>query len=257
MNILKPTGDRKTRFRNAQKNTFGLYPGPTGDGTCPYATLGEGGCSQIKPGRKLPTCYVFRTITAYKNVGPALLHNTNLLRTATHTEKVALLTSEFKRFHRIESEQADPKMFYRLHWSGDIFDQAYAEALSEAMCAFPDITFWNYTRSFSEGAWLAFHTPNLLQYFSLDVVNIEPGLCLYFTTRDTKGMQGQLLLSYMSPVNDFAARYAELRSRHAIWPEGAPVLTACPTDEQKLPVADACSKCRKCLTSKHIWFKTK
>jgi hypothetical protein len=257
MNMLKPTSDRKTRFRDAQRNTFGLYPGPAGDGTCPSATSGEGGCSQIRTGRKLPTCYVFNTINAYPAVGPALLHNTNLLRTADHTTKVALLTAEFARFHRIESKQDDPKMFYRLHWSGDIFDQPYATALSEAMRAFPDITFWNYTRSFAQGVWMANNTPNLIQYLSLDIVNFEAGMDIYLHQLRKGALGARLHICYMAKEDDYDERYSAMGELHRDWPLNPPVLTACPTDAGDLPLAGACSKCRKCLSGRNIWFKMK
>jgi hypothetical protein len=256
--VIKPTCDRKTRFRKNQKNTFGLYPGPTGDGTCPFATIGEGGCAQIEQGRKLPTCYVFRTIAAYKNVGPALLHNTHLLKTATHEERVKLLKAEFSRFHRAESKQADPQMYYRLHWSGDVYDMEYAKALVEAMNAFPDIMFWNYTRSFELGHYLAHTTPNLKQYLSLDKLNIEDGLEVYNKYRRYALCYDNMYICYMAPINDFDEQYNKLRtSKHLDWLKNAPELVSCPTDEGKLPVDGACSKCRKCLNKNHIWFKTK
>jgi hypothetical protein len=255
--MIKATCDRKTRFRTSQKNTFGLYPGPTGAGTCPCATVGEGGCSQIKPGRKLPTCYVFNTISAYKNVGPALLHNTNLIRTATHKERVQLLKDEFARFQRTELKQAEPKLYYRLHWSGDVYDLDYAKALTEAMRAFPDITFWNYTRSLHLAPYLAEEVPHLIQFLSLDRINLEQGLDIYYGPTWARADCDNIRICYMSPENDFEAKYLAMKPDHVFWPDKPPTLVPCPTDEGKLPVDGACAKCRKCLNGRHIWFKTK
>jgi hypothetical protein len=253
--MLKSTSDRKTRCRDSQRNTFGLFPGPGVHGTCPGATVGDCGCCAVQPGRKLPTCYVFGIIAAYPATGPALLHNTTLIRHANHTEKVRLLSAEFERFRRIELKQPDPSLFYRLHWSGDIFDHAYAKALAEAMCAFPDITFWNYTRSFDRGVWLAAHTPNLVQYLSIDHVNFNKGINAYI--HRPPATEARLQIAYMSATNDYSLRYANARKRYRSWPENPVILTSCPVDERKMPLPGACHKCRKCLEGKAIWFKTR
>lgn len=256
--MIKATCDRKTRFYNSQHNTFGLYPGTTKEGTCPHATLGEGGCCQINPGRKLPTCYVFSTIAAYKGVGPVLLHNTNMLRVSTKPQKVQLLTQEFARFQAKELKRSEPKLYYRIHWSGDVYDAEYGGALAESMLAFPNITFWNYTRSLHLAVGLANAVPNLIQFLSLDAINLEAGLVVYFEYKTSKqNKHDNLHISYMADADDFNRRYTEYRARHKTWPEQPPVLTSCPVDEGKLKLDGACAKCRKCLNGYNIWFKTK
>lgn len=255
-NMLKPTCDRKTRFWPGQKNTYGLMPGPAG--TCPGATVGCGGCSQIRAGRKLPTCYVFNVMAAYRAVGPALQHNTTLLKTSNHDDRVQLLTQEFERFRKSELKRPAPKLFYRLHWSGDVYDDDYADSLIEAMLQFPDVTFWNYTRSLDLAPELADNVPNLEQYMSLDAINFEKGMDIYVKwLRTPRHQDPNLHVCYMSPEDDFQARYAECRTRHPDWPETPVILRACPVDEKKMETDGACAKCMKCLRGTPVWFKTK
>ena len=253
---LRPTCDRKTRFRPSQKNTFGLLPGP--QGTCPGATVGCGGCSEIPAGRKLPVCYVFGLMSAYKGVKPILQHNTDLLKSASQADRISILKQEFERFEKHELKQQLPELFYRLHWSGDVYDEDYADALIEAMNAFPHIAFWNYTRSHDLALDLADNVPNLTQYLSLDAMNFERGMDIYVKwLQAPRHQDANLHICYMSDEDDFAARYAECRTRHQDWPAQPVALSACPVDTKKLPTDGACAKCRKCLAGKPVWFKTK
>jgi len=273
---LKPTEDRKTKFRNGQANTFGLLPGNSGLGTCPCATTGPGGCLHVAAHRKTPACYVYNTMRCYRGVEPVLAHNTQLLRDGSLAAKYRLLTAEFERFRGAELHQKTPQLFYRLHWSGDVFDHNYAIALSESMTAFPDVKFWAYTRVFSHAAWLVNHTPNLILYLSLDPVNFYPGIQTFVEWSTNSNPQGDMRLCYMSPKNDFAQRYergyyaslvaAALDVQSVTgtpvtpWPapERAPVLHPCPVDAGKLPLEGGCAKCRQCTGKKpaHIWFET-
>lgn len=253
---LKSTCDRKTRFRKSQRNTFGLLPGPSG--TCPGATIGCGGCSQIQPGRKLPTCYVFNIMAIYKAVGPILQHNTNLLKSASQEDRITILKQEFERFEKHELKQQNPQPFYRLHWSGDVYDSDYADALIEAMRAFPKVTFWNYTRSLDLAVELADNVPNLVQYLSLDTINFEKGMDVYMRWYNRPRHQDDNLhIGYMSDKDDFQERYQECRQRHPDWPETLMVLSECPVDAKKMATDGACAKCRKCLAGRPVWFKTK
>ena len=125
MEAITPTCDRKTKFWNAQKNTFGTMPGP--DQTCPGATIGEGGCWTRPGGRKTHTCYVDAVLLCYKAVGPVLAKNTKVLKQATQTEMFDILCREFSRFQKAEFGRFDrtgemPQLYYRLHrkaaWNG-------------------------------------------------------------------------------------------------------------------------------------------
>lgn len=277
MNIaLKSSGDRKVKFRENQRNTFGLLPGP--EGTCPMATTGKGGCRCVKPGRKNPTCYVYNIMTAYGAVEGVLKHNTDLLRSLTPQEKIRVLTDEFKRFRTIELKQKEPQLFYRIHWAGDIYDKDYLVALKAAMSEFPDITFWCYTRMLPYAEWLAGTTPNLILYYSLDKVNLLPGLQAYFKAVANEKYAGNLQICYMSEEDDFAEMYQFAYTQNMLWdilaqfnepnpvtypwPKDPPKLRVCPVDAGKLAGEFGCSKCRSCVNKKDgwkatsVWFKS-
>jgi len=272
---LKPTCDRKTRFWSNQRNTFGLLPGL--EATCPGATTAPGGCWHIAPGKKLPCCYVSSTLSAYKNVHGVLAHNTQLLMSAQKWQMIELLDDEFGRFraaelrHRkkVSTDGARPMYTpYRLHWSGDIFSQTYAEALAAAIQLNSDIHFWCYTRSFFAVPTLC-NIPNLTLYISLDPVNAQRGLSVF---AENKNDQNNLQICYMNNENDFddhrlRARQIldsenELRKRCGYpskeeWLDGVPV-RECPVDTKKLALEGGCAKCKQCFgkNPQAVWFKT-
>src|SRR4051812_43248678 len=49
---------------------------------------------------------------------------------------------------RAEKRAATVPRDFRIHWDGDFFSVAYAEAWVEVIRASPDVRFWVYTRSF-------------------------------------------------------------------------------------------------------------
>jgi hypothetical protein len=236
--MIKPTSDRKTRRYPSQKNTFGLLPGR--DGTCPGATLGAGGCCDIPVGRKLPVCYVFRNMSAYPGVRAVLAHNTALLRQATSEEQVKLLVAEFTRFQDAELKHATrnktpPWLYYRLHWSGDFFDQQYAESMVQAIQQFPDTRFWTYTRSLWAVPILT-RARNLSTYISLDAVNLKAGLDCYYTwmRADRLAKHHNIEVCYMGKDNDTGL-----------------LLSECPVDSGKLALENGCANCTKCIGRPH------
>jgi len=268
---IKPTCDRKTKFWKNQQNTYGLLPGL--EGTCPCATTAPGGCWHISEGRKLPACYVAHTCNCYGGVKTVLAHNTKLLMGASYWGKIELLDAEFKRFREAEqrhnnaTDGDDPQMYYRIHWSGDIFNEEYAKALASAMQLNSDIHFWGYTRSFFAVPHLC-NLPNFTLYLSLDPVNIVQGLMVF---AEHKRYNNNLQFCYMSPNNEFEAHLGrvnemlkEENNLRKAW--GYPlktvvfdtVLRACPVDAGKLELENGCSKCRKCLskTPDPVWFQS-
>ena len=274
---IKASGDRKVKFWDNQKNTFGLLPGP--EGTCPMATVGPGGCRCVEAGRKNPTCYVYNTMSAYKAVRGVLDENTQLLKSAGSAAKqVEILSVEFKRFRDTELRRDKPQLFYRLHWSGDIYDNDYALALSQAMKQFPDITFWCYTRSLPFAQFLADNTPNLILYLSLDPVNIQFGLGCYYEWLAGPHPHNNLQICYMSKQKDFNEQYLRAYYRRQLagtlasytstehveypaWPKDPPELQSCPVDEGKMKLDGGCANCRRCLTkasktgqTRPVWF---
>lgn len=232
---LKPTGDRKTRSRSSQLNTFGLKPGK--DGSCPLATEGEGGCCNIREGRRLPTCYVYRLMNCYKGIRKSLEHNTELLKKSDEQGMEDILKHEFHRFLKAE-EKAEPGSphNYRLHWSGDIFNLKYARALRKAMDAYPGVKFWCYTRSFFSVPMLA-GLSNLTLYLSIDRVNAEKGFKAYEENKKS----GNVFFSYLSPEDPVILR------KHGYLP--------CPVDSGSMDLEGACHRCGLCIKGCNIWFK--
>lgn len=248
-----PTSDRKVRKYKNQFNTYGLMPGLLE--TCPGATVGEGGCCQIKPGRKQPTCYVMGLLSAYKGVKNILWHNTQLLKQADKASKEALLVREFQRFINAETKRTQrtgekPWLHYRLHWSGDFFDYDYAEAAALAMRKFPSIHFWTYTRSFFVLPMLQY-VKNLTLYLSLDADNITTGLDRYYHFR-TLFKPGNLQICYLSPTkeNDFEQRWSKAKQcapGRGCWDSKPMALANCPVDLKQLPLEGGCATCQKCI----------
>jgi hypothetical protein len=205
----------------------------------------------VAPGKKTPTCYVFPLVRAWKGVRNALEYNTRLLKTADPKMKYTLLCLEFERFQNAENKRDHPNLFYRLHWSGDVFDMEYADALVKAMQAYPKITFWAYTRSFFAVPTLA-TVPNLKLYLSLDAINFKSGLNTFYLWK-SKPNHGNVQLCYLTNQDDFNQRFfterAQLRADDpgAVWDTDPPKLSSCPVDSGKLPLEGGCAKCQKCL----------
>ena len=260
---LKLSHDRKVRYYNNQKNSLGLLPGP--EGTCPYATQGEGGCWNVPHKRKLYTCYVDKCMTLYPNVRGLLEHNTNLLKNANTATQTELLNNTFEVFKTKEynktlkdNSQGSEKsrLNFRLHWAGDIYDRSYAVALRDAMLNHKDIFFWMYTRSFP---WVPIlkDVNNLSLFLSLDHQNINQGLETYCQNK-----WPNLKIAYMAPEDDWQT---QLKKLTGFTSEELKILrriklTPCPVDTGKMELVESCIKCKLCLRNDkkiHIWFKTK
>jgi hypothetical protein len=236
---IKPSSDRKTRAYAAEKNTFGLLPGP--DNSCPGATTEPGGCAHVPEGRKLPDCYVFKLMKCYGGVAKILQHNSDLLMNSTYQVRYELFKEEFQRFldaHRKRKRAHQP--MYRIHWSGDCPDETYARALRAAMDEFPEIKFWGYTRSWFSVAVMA-GSPNCDWYLSLDEVNFADGYAEFLKWEHNPAVSN-ISWAYMGkekPVGSWATQMA-----------------SCPVDLGKMEVEGACQKCQLCMAGSSIYFKS-
>ena len=250
---ITPTCDSKTRFYSGNKNTYGLLPGPLSlGGTCPCATEGHEGCLGIEKGRTLPSCYVYRTISYRPAVGSILKHNTDLLMSCEGFKRQQLMVNEFSRFvnawnlRKKRQDDIGAIPYYRIHWSGDCPDLAYANDLAAAMRLFDgQIEFWGYSRAlFTVPVMLGI--PNVTWYVSMDPVNRNASVkflmafCPEVIRRDS-----------MERMN---VSFAYMASEP--WPEFTK-MAPCPSDSGKVPHAEACRQCRLCLTGKPIFFKRK
>lgn len=244
---LKISADRKTRFYNQQANAFGLLPGPAG--TCPYATKGKDGCWYVEKGKKMHTCYVDKLITRLPNTLKVLKHNTEILKDSSNKKQYKLLCKMFNEFYQQEKKQITPQMYFRLHWSGDIFSSSYAKALRDSILEFPDINFWTYTRSLPYVHYFD-KVKNLSLYISLDRQNYREGMNLF-----CRSCNPNLKIAYMAPKNDLSKLFECPTGKFKV-----PKLKICPVDSNKMHFEGSCAECRMCVDNsdnKHIFFKTR
>lgn len=241
---LIPSRDGKTASRSGQRNALGLLHGlPQHGGSCPSATLGSGGCLEVKPGRKLATCYVDSSAGRFPKVREILLKNLRALKAADPQEMEQMLYQEFLRFRTEElgrrAATANPEMNYRIHWAGDFFSREYAAATRRAIERTPDdVMFWTYTRVPYAARILA-GTKNLSLYLSLDLVNEGRMLKLYEELKPS----GNVSIAYMGK---------EPPPRESM-PEK---LVPCPVDEGKIALQYGCHRCKLCFKNKPIFFRT-
>lgn len=238
--FIRASSDRKTRLYPTQQNTYGLSPGSVeSGGSCVGATYGEGGCAHVKKGRKLGDCYVFQLQVIYKGIRGVLEHNTNFIFNTPKSVIQKMLETEFKRFEVTEASRGNTTILnYRIHWSGDIPNVEYAEALRDAMLAVPNVKFWTYTRSFFAVPILA-GISNLKLYISADEANKVEALKVYKENVSSKNIS----ICWMGKVRTTEKEF--------------PRLVACPVDSKKMEIEGGCHKCKLCLKGKPVFFEIK
>jgi len=246
--MIKSSNDQKTRVRPNQSNTFGLLPGP--QGSCPYATTGCGGCwAPLKPSHTTATCYVDKLMRARPNVKAVLQRNTDFMKAASEQEMVEALLAEFRRFSVAEAKAGETvTSHYRLHWSGDIFSEAYARALSKAMSVYKEVEFWAYTRSWELIKPGVLDLENLTMFLSLDPQNADAGLA--WLKKNNPKRKFKIGISLMGNI-------IQKSLQEHVDAEGLKVF-ACPVDgDGKMKLENACQTCRACLKrgNKLIQFK--
>jgi hypothetical protein len=174
----------------------------------------------------------------YPNVKSSLQHNTDTLIDSNYDKKVTLFLEEFLRFYTTDKKRARVNQYlYRIHWSGDIPDLEYAEALKAAITQMPQVGFWGYTRSMFSVPVLA-GIPNLTWYISADDNNSETALDTYDRYRHYPNIE----LAYLAKNKPVLAQTR---------------LIACPVDTGKKKLENACQNCMLCMAGKPIWFKTR
>lgn len=157
-------------------NAFGL---PSGRAfTCPGATAT---CEKV--------CYAGKLEKIYSGVRNVITGNLDALQAAGTVDGMAELLSTMVAEFVADCEKAEkaaakkgaplavPRDF-RIHWDGDFYSLAYAEAWAATMRAYPGVRFWVYTRSFhTDGGGVDVlpalsGIPNLSLYLSVDPDNI-------------------------------------------------------------------------------------
>jgi hypothetical protein len=160
------------------ENSVGFLPIKT----CPGATKGTGGCTDV--------CYARHGRSRMPTVKQQLERNTRILLAHCEQENERELTSDllrlidraaeqFRRRKTIEAEVRTP-LFRQLHtrgslfrfqWAGDLVDATHARAIRATCEKRPDTTCWLYTRSFHLLEHLGPPPSNLVVWLSMDEVN--------------------------------------------------------------------------------------
>lgn len=240
MSALKRSHDRKTANRangageqSALKNAFSLPSGT--EYSCPGATSV---CDKVCYAGKLERQY-----PAYRALG---LHNWELLTNATYNGMCILLWDMIDEFVKECEKHSVPKIF-RWHADGDIFSEAYAQAIAETCRSFPDVQFWIYTRSFEYVEWIA-PVRNLSVYLSVDSENQEKAMETYAKFPD------MVKLAYLADTHEIGkeALVEETGRRGVICPENAKTI------ELITPKGGACMTCGLCVFGRdHVRFAIK
>lgn len=241
---LTLSSNSKTKFAKSHKNTFGLMYGlPKNGGTCPGATVGKGGCLDVRDNAKRPTCYMAKITQIYKGVGAVLQKNTDLVKDKQKEELKEVIRSTINQFGA--KSQAD-QLYFRLHYSGDFFSKDYVEAWAEVMPEYPSVRFWAYTRSLNQDdIETLLKAKNLSLYLSCDAVNYKKAEEIFNKLKDK---YVNLALAWLGTDSPEPEKYR--------W-------VTCPETSGKLQNTDeagACSKCRLCINNyklrlKNIQFK--
>lgn len=155
--------NRATSSGNAAiANAFGLLAGSAN--SCPGATAQ---CETV--------CYAGALETQYKNVLSRMRGNLDMLQGKSVWEMASMLAVMVNGFVVKSNRQGAPLLF-RIHWDGDFFSRDYALAWRYVVMAYPEVTFWVYTRSFREPVNvldLITGLDNLTVYLSADSDNVE------------------------------------------------------------------------------------
>lgn len=165
--VLTRSTDRKTAAAATPNgkgvkvaNAFGLPAGR--NYSCPGATPL---CEKV--------CYAGRIEKQYKAFMQVMLNNWNALRGASYAAMVDMLSEMMSDFVA-ECERKNVPAFFRIHHDGDFFSRDYAAAWANVCTLFPEVTFWVYTRSFTDTLNVIpeiVNVDNLSVYLSVDVHN--------------------------------------------------------------------------------------
>lgn len=264
--MLRLACDRKVRFYPTHENSYGLNAGPPClGGTCPGCTKEKGGCFHIPEGKKNPTCYAFCLAKCFKGAGKVLDDNTKKLQgTQADIRKELVETIEdfeakTKAWAQKNGKNYEDYAYFRLHWSGDVFNVEYAKALVSAMKKFPRIKFWTYTRSF-EYADILMKAPNLILYLSADHCNWKQAWKTFVDKKMYKSPKykiaymGKELEDYTNKIDDLKRT---TKDKDVLTWLNKTRITCCPVDAGRMNLEGGCSKCRQCITEGNqlLFFK--
>lgn len=166
MTLTRSTDRKTANLANAKgnaariANAFGLPAGRAF--SCPGATSI---CEKV--------CYAGRIEKQYKNFLAVMVANFEALQGKGAGDMFTMLSAMISEFVA-ECEKKNAPKFFRIHHDGDFFSHDYARAWASVCRAFPDVTFWVYTRSFTDRLNVVPHIAgiaNLSVYLSVDAEN--------------------------------------------------------------------------------------
>ena len=227
MLMLKRSNDRKvashvTDGKSRIKNAFGL---PAGE-SCTHKTSI---CDLI--------CYAGKIEKVYPGVYKNLRHNFDLLLACDNNERQMfdLLHAMVAEFRNDCEKYGVEDRFFRIHWDGDFFSNAYARAWKKTIEVNPDIDFWVYTRVPYAARLL--NKTEATVYFSADAEN-EP-------VAKRLAKQG-VLIAYLHDTFDDGRDAVRRMNINAV---------KCPENNKKIPLISdnksACGACRVCIEGRN------
>lgn len=225
--MLKRSNDRKVANHVVKgqpkiKNAFGL---PAGE-SCTHKTSI---CDLI--------CYAGKIEKIYPGVYKVLRHNFDLLRDCNDNvpQMFNLLHAMIAEFRSDCEKRGVEDRFFRIHWDGDFFSNAYARAWKKTIEANPDIDFWVYTRVPYAARLL--NKTEATVYFSADAEN-EP-------TAKRLAKQG-ILIAYLHDTFDDGRDAMRRMNINAV---------KCPENNKKIPLVSddksACGACGVCIDGRN------
>ena len=256
--VLNLTADRKvsplSRWTTSKGwtpdilNAFGLSAGVS----CPGATV-----HCIGTADKRGPCYALALETQWTSVRNLAQHNYDTLQACgDDVDAMVALLAAAMVVYRASHAKAERRtgrllpMVFRIHWDGDYYSTAYAEAWRRVILANPDVRFWSYTRSFvpaCDVTPILSDLPNLALYLSVDDANDA-------WARVALTLRPSLLVARMAPT------VAE--GRDAVVAMGRRRAPACPENVKRVPMVNdagegACVTCGLCIDGRRdVIFST-
>ena len=231
---LKRSNDRKvaadvTASGNVKiANAFGL---PSGSNySCPGATSV---CERI--------CYAGKIEKQYKAVTANMVHNWNVLQNKT-TEQMTSIIAQMIDDFRADCDKKKGTKSFRIHWDGDFFSRDYAQAWANVIAENDDITFWVYTRSFTD------------KMFVIDILANLSNLSLYLSVdNDNLNDAKKVRKDYVSVRWAYLGETAESTKAEMLKMNDKPG-AICPENVKRIPLitneGGACIRCDLCVKGK-------
>lgn len=206
-----------SKISKKKSSAFSLPAGP--EFTCPGAT------------EACVDCYAKKGRHVFESVQSAFVRNWKLLQWFEKKNDV-----EGAAEHIVSQIPSGRKVF-RIHESGDFYNQFVIEVWEEVTRRRRDVMFWAYTRSFHLNFQNLVRQPNMRLWASTDSYNEKN-------------------------AKRFVKRYSKSNVKHAFGPwnhdDSVPENSfVCPATSGKLDVRGACEKCMLCVkknTKKNVVF---